>query len=68
MAEAGSTLVGVEVKSAATVGNDDFKHLRWFANDGPGKNRMFTGIVYYMGAEKLSFGDRQFALPVSSLM
>jgi len=56
------------VKSAATVSNDDFKHLRWFTNDGPGKNRIFTGIVFYMGTEKLSFGDRQFALPISCLM
>ncbi|MBL4874733.1 MAG: ATP-binding protein [Rhodobacteraceae bacterium] len=68
LADAGSKLVGIEVKSAATVSNDDFKHLRWFAKDGPGKNRMFTGIVFYMGTEKLSFGDRQFALPISSLM
>ena len=68
LADAGSKLVGIEVKSAATVSNDDFKHLRWFAKDGPGNNRMFTGIVFYMGTEKLSFGDRQFALPVSCLM
>jgi len=68
LADAGSKLVGIEVKSAATVSNDDFKHLRWFANDGPGKNRMFTGIVFYMGTEKLTFGNRQFALPISSLM
>ncbi len=68
LADAGTKLVGVEVKSAATVSNDDFKHLRWFANEGPGKSRTFTGIVFYMGAEKLSFGNRQFALPVSCLM
>ena len=68
LADAGSKLVGIEVKSAATVSNDDFKHLRWFSNVGPGKSRLFTGIVFYMGTEKLSFGDRQFALPMSSLM
>lgn len=68
LADAGSKLVGIEVKSAATVSIDDFKHLRWFANDGPAKNRLFTGIVFYMGTEKLSFGNRQFALPISSLM
>lgn len=68
LADAGTKLVGFEVKSAATVGKDDFKHLHWFANEGPGKSRRFTGIVFYMGTEKLSFGDRQFALPVSSLM
>lgn len=68
LADAGTKLVGIEVKSAATVSNDDFKHLRWFANEGPGRSRTFTGIVFYMGTEKLSFGDRQFALPVSCLM
>jgi predicted AAA+ superfamily ATPase len=68
LADAGTKLIGFEVKSAATVSNDDFKHLRWFANDGPGKSRTFTGIVFYMGTEKLSFGDRQFALPISCLM
>lgn len=68
LVDAGTKLVGIEVKSAATVSNDDFKHLRWFANEGPGRSRTFTGIVFYMGTEKLSFGDRQFALPVSCLM
>lgn len=60
-------LVGIEVKSSATVGNDDFKHLNWFAQEGPGRTRSFTGIVFYLGEHKLSFGDRRFALPVSIL-
>ena len=65
--DGGSNLVGIEIKSLAMVGNDDFKHLDWFAKDGPGRTRPFTGIVFYLGENKLSFGDRRFALPVSIL-
>lgn len=60
-------LVGLEVKSAATVSADDFKHLRWFAKDGPGRGRRVSGIVLYLGQEKLTFGDGNFALPLSTL-
>lgn len=65
--DGGHRLVGVEVKSAATVTADDFKHLKWFATDGPGKGRNTTGLVFYLGREKLTFGDGNFALPLSSL-
>ena len=65
--DGGHHLVNVEVKSAAAVNSDDFKHLKWFAADGPGRGRTCTGIVFYLGQEKLSFGDRNFALPLSSL-
>ena len=65
--DGGSHLICVEVKSSASVSADDFKHLKWFAQDGPGRSRTCTGIVFYMGQEKLTFGDRNFALPVSAL-
>ena len=65
--DGGHQLVNVEVKSAAAVNSDDFKHLKWFASDGPGRSRSCTGIVFYLGREKLTFGDRNFALPLSSL-
>jgi len=65
--ESGRKLVGVEVKAAATVDASDFRHLRWFGQDGPGRTRQFTGLVFYLGSEKLSFGGGLFALPVSSL-
>ena len=65
--DGGPNLIGVEVKSSATVGNDDFKHLDWFAKEGPGRTRSFTRIVFYLGENKLSFGDRRVALPVSIL-
>lgn len=65
--DGGHRLVGLEVKSAATVSADDFKHLRWFAKDGPGRGRKMNSIVLYLGQEKLTFGDGNFALPLSAL-
>lgn len=63
--ESGRTL-GVEVKAGASVGEADFRHLRWFANslckDG------FVGIVLYTGAEVLSFGKNLYAVPMSCLL
>ena len=65
--DGGSHLVNVEIKSSASVGSADFKHLKWFASDGPGRSRTCTGIVFYLGQDMLTFGNRTFALPVSSL-
>lgn len=67
VADAGARLVGVEIKASASVGAGDFKHLDWFASEGPGRKRTFTGVVFYLGKHALSFGDRRFALPVSAL-
>lgn len=65
--DGGSVLVCVEIKASASVCSDDFKHLKWFSKDGPGRSRTCTGIVFYLGQEKFTFGDRRFALPVSAL-
>lgn len=65
--DGGRDLVCIEVKSSASVSAEDFKHLKWFSKDGPGRSRSCAGIVLYMGQTKLSFGDRMFALPVSTL-
>lgn len=65
--DGGAHLVTVEVKAASTVSAQDFRHLRWFASDGPGQGRRCTGIVFYLGQEKLTFGDGNFALPLSAL-
>ena len=67
IAEYGGQLTGIEVKAASTVNHGDFKHLKWFAKEGPGKSRQFKGIVFYLGDMQLSFGDNCFALPVSAL-
>ena len=65
--DGGRHLVNIEIKASASVGSEDFKHLKWFAADGPGRSRKCTGIVFYLGQEKLTFGDSDFALPVSAL-
>jgi predicted AAA+ superfamily ATPase len=65
--DGGHRLVGIEVKAATTVAADDFKHLKWFATDGPGRGRSTVGIVFYLGQEKLTMGEGRFALPLSSL-
>lgn len=65
--DGGHRLVAIEVKSATTVTADDFKHLKWFANDGPGKGRHTVSLVFYLGKEKLTMGDGNFALPLSTL-
>lgn len=67
LADADTNLVGIEVKADATVKGLDFKHLKWVAKEGPGKSRTVTSIIFYLGEHKLSFGDRCFALPVSTL-
>ena len=57
-------LLGIEVKSG-TVGEGDFKHLKWFATH-LARSR-FTGVVLYSGRDVLSFGNDMFAVPLSAL-
>ena len=66
LAESDRRLVAFEVKASTTVVEADFKHLRWFASDGPGASWRVTAIVIYLGERPLSFGERLFALPLSS--
>jgi len=64
--ETGSgTLVGLEVKAAATVNADDFKGLRKLAS-AVGDDFML-GVVLHDGERTLPFGDRLFAAPISCL-
>ena len=65
--DAESRLVCIEVKTAATVKAEDFRHIKWFASDGPGRTRAVTGVVFYLGDQSLSFGDNCFALPLSMM-
>ena len=67
LAESATQLIGIEVKASTTVSAQDFKHLRWFAEKGPRTTKKVTGLVFYLGQEKLSFGNGIFALPVSTL-
>ncbi len=57
--------VGIEVKATGTVRAEDFKGLRWFANEM--ESRFLCGIVFYLGEKPVAFGDRLFALPVSTI-
>ncbi|MCP9441170.1 MAG: ATP-binding protein [Nitrospira sp.] len=61
----GGMLVGIEVKSAATVTAADFKGLRTLAELA--SRRFHRGIVLYTGAEIVPFGATLFAMPVEAL-
>jgi len=58
-------LVGIEVKSSATVGANDFKGLK-ILSETLGKN-FHRGIVLYTGQEIVPFGKNLHALPISFL-
>jgi len=58
-------VVGIEVKSGATLGTDDLKGLRTLA-ELAGK-RFHRGIVLYTGQETIPFGSRIHALPINAL-
>jgi len=61
----GRTLVGVEVKAAATVTSADFRGLRKLqANTG---RRFAAGVVLYDGETTASFGPRLHAAPIRSI-
>ena len=60
----GATL-GIEVKAGSSLGDGDFKHLKWFAkNLAKGE---FTGIVLYSGERTLRFGEGFYAVPLAAL-
>jgi uncharacterized protein len=58
--------VGIEVKATSVVTQEHFKHLKWFGQH-MAKDTPFVGIVLYTGEHVLSFGDKLWALPISSL-
>jgi predicted AAA+ superfamily ATPase len=61
----GRHIVGIEVKSKATLDADDFRGLRVLA-EAAGE-RFHRGVVLYMGTESLPFGKQMDALPVTAL-
>ena len=67
VAESRDRLVAIEVKASRTVSARDFRHLKWFASEGPGARRRVTSILFYLGDETLVFGERLLALPISAL-
>lgn len=58
-------MVGIEVKAAATVTATDFSGLRKLA-EACGK-RFILGMVLYDHDTTVPFGERLFALPISTL-
>lgn len=58
-------IVGIEVKSSATVGVSDFRGLKALAIAAGSKFR--RGIVLHTGAEAIPFGGNLHALPIDSL-
>lgn len=58
-------LVGIEVKSAATVTNADFKGLRALAEAAG--SHFHRGLVLYTGTDVVPFGPRLHAVPVEAL-
>lgn len=58
-------IVGIEIKSAKSVGGQDFRGLQTLAETS-GIN-FLRGIVLYGGSETVSFGRNLFAMPINSL-
>jgi predicted AAA+ superfamily ATPase len=65
MEDRGGRVVGVEVKSAASVGARDFRGLRMLA-EALGR-KFVRGVVLYRGDHVVPFGKRLHALPVTWL-
>jgi uncharacterized protein len=58
-------VVGIEVKAASTVGQDDFSGLRHLASRIG--DDFIAGLVLYTGQQTLPFGPRLRAMPVSAI-
>ncbi|MDU9407674.1 ATP-binding protein [Pseudomonas sp. zfem001] len=63
--EQGRQLAGIEIKAAASVTASDFKGLHKL-KDACGE-QFSAGVVFYDGDSILSFGERLFAVPISTL-
>lgn len=58
-------VIGIEVKAAASVNMIDFSGLKRLAAASGDSFR--TGVLFYDGERVLSFGDRLYAVPFSSM-
>ncbi|MGH7015365.1 MAG: ATP-binding protein [Stellaceae bacterium] len=63
----GKLLALIETKASTDVGLHDFRHIRWFGSEGPGRSYRTFGFVIYLGEHVLSFGPGLLALPLSML-
>lgn len=58
-------IVGIEIKSAKSVGGQDFRGLQSLAEASG--NNFLRGVVFYGGSEIVSFGSNLFAMPIDAL-
>jgi predicted AAA+ superfamily ATPase len=58
-------LYGIEVKSSASLKEDDFKGLKRLA--ALASDKFQKGIVLYTGEQVLRFGNNLYAVPVSAV-
>ena len=58
-------LFGIEIKSAATLKEQDFKGLKQLSKLAGDKFQ--KGIILYSGEEMLSFGDNLWAVPIANV-
>ncbi len=59
------SIVGIEAKASATIAPEGFRSLGYL-RDRLGE-RFVRGVILYLGARALPFGDRLAALPCSCL-
>jgi len=58
-------IMGVEVKAAATVKEEDFAGLRKL--ERAAGDRFVYGVVFYAGEQSLPFGEGLAAVPIRAL-
>lgn len=58
-------LLGIEIKSGATVRGEDARHLLWFSENLAQK--AFTGVILYTGKKVVPLGKNIWAVPLSAL-
>ncbi|HEU0054769.1 MAG TPA: DUF4143 domain-containing protein, partial [Longimicrobium sp.] len=63
--DARGRVVGIEVKASGSVGEREFRHLRFLADELG--DRFVRGVVLYTGSEVLSFDPKMTALPMAAL-
>lgn len=63
--EQGLKIAGIEIKAAATVTSSDFKGLAKLKNSVG--DQFAAGVVFYDGESIVPFGERLFAVPISTL-
>lgn len=62
--KSGQGVVAIEVKTRATVSTTDFRHLQKLRDQ---TDNFIAGVVLYDGQWTRSFGEKLFAIPISSL-